>query len=131
MIYFSGMKEIRIVDRLKGKSNDMRDVAPDHSFEVRPLETPQEDAPVLAEDRPPSEKVKVRFDKFVQLVATHNFDEVLEQNASEEIVLSSNLLMDLANAHEDKTDPGRRTQLIFVVGIVLGIVGAYLIFKFF
>lgn len=129
---FFWMREIRIVDRPKGKSNDMRDVAPDHSFEVRPLDSSEEgsSAPALAEDRPPTEKVKVRFDKFVQLVATHNFDEVLEQNAGEEIVLSSNLLMDLANAHEDKSDPSRKTQMIFIVGIVLGIAGAYLIFKF-
>lgn len=118
-IFSYGMKEIRITDR----PAKMKDAFEVHSIEEN-LPTP---AP---EDRPPAEKVKVRFDKFVQLVATHNFDEVLEQNASEELIMSSNLLMDLANSHEDpQTD--KKTPTIFAIGLVLGIVFTYILFKFF
>ena len=131
------MRDIRIVDRPKGKSQENRDAgASENSFEVHSLNENQESAPMVsssssAEERAPTEKVKVRFDKFVQLVATHNFDEILEHNAHEEIVLSSNLLMDLANAHEDMTTPDRKVQMMFAGGLALGIACAFIFFKFF
>lgn len=79
----------------------------------------------------PGEKVKVKFDKFVQLVATHDFEEVMKQHAEEDIILSTNLLTDLANAHEE-AEPASKSKLpvIFIVGIIVGVVVTYLILRF-
>ncbi len=82
------------------------------------------------EDREPGELVKVRFDKFVQLVATHNFEEVLKNHAEEDIVMNSNLLMDLASAHED-TDDSKKQSAMIGVGVLIGLVVALVMFKLF
>ena len=111
------MREIRLTDNPKV----------DSPFEVRSLAAVSASG---AEVSQPAEKVKVRFDKFVQLVATHDFDEILEQNASEEIVMSSNLLMDLANAHEDVPQENKRIPVVFAAALVLGFILAFIIFKF-
>lgn len=122
------MKEIRIPDRpAKGKLRDIE--SNDGSgFEVHSIE--EVATPAESGGGDVGEKVKVRFDKFVQLVATHNFDEILQQNKDEELVMSSNLLMDLANAHEDN-GADRKTPTIFVIGLVLGVFFSYILFKFF
>ena len=45
-----------------------------------------------------SSYVKITFDRFVTLVANHSFIEVVEKNKNEEVIISTNLLTDLANA---------------------------------
>lgn len=110
------MREIRISDKPKV----------DGPFEVHSIEATSASE---SSKRVPTEQVKVRFDKFVQLVATHNFDEILEQNANEEIILSSNLLMDLANAHEDAPRENKKMPTIFAIALILGFVLAYVVFK--
>ncbi len=67
----------------------------------------------------PYSKVKVKFDKFVNLVASHAYEEVFENHIDEDIIVSTDLLTDLANAHEEKSD--RKMPMIFLVGIVLGV----------
>ena len=67
----------------------------------------------------PHSKVKVKFDKFVNLVASHAYEEVFEKHVDEDIIVSTDLLTDLANAHEEKSD--RKMPVIFLVGIVLGV----------
>lgn len=80
----------------------------------------------------PGELVRVRFDKFVQLVATHNFEQALKHHAQEDIIMNANLLMDLASAHEDPEPPNdKRSSILVGAGVVIGIVVAYLLFKFF
>lgn len=79
----------------------------------------------------PSEKVKVKFTKFVQLVATHDFEEVMQKHGDDDIVLNSNLLTDLASAHqeeEEKRDP--KLPIFLVVGVIIGVVITYLILRF-
>lgn len=79
----------------------------------------------------PGEKVKVKFEKFVQLVATHDFEEVMKQHADDDIILNSNLLTDLASAHqeeEEKRDP--KLPIFLVVGVIIGVVITYLILRF-
>lgn len=86
-------------------------------------------APIHAPE--PGNKVKVNFEKFVQLVATHDFEEVMKAHAHEDIILSTNLLTDLANAHEDEEpEQTNRTPVIFIVGILLGVIVTYLIIRF-
>jgi len=74
------------------------------------------------------EKVKVSFNNFVNLVANHNYEEVVDKNKDEEIIVSSDLLADLANAHEQEEE--RRIPAIFIIGVVLGIVVTYILLTF-
>lgn len=72
-----------------------------------------------------SPKVKIHFAKFVQLVANHSFIDIVDKNAEEEVIVSGNLLTDLANAHDRASE--RRMPLMFVAGLVIGIVLTYII----
>ncbi len=78
-------------------------------------------------DMKPHDKVKVKFDKFVNLVETHDCEEVFEDHMDEDIIISTGLLADLANAHEEK--PDRKVPFIFVVGILLGIGLAWILLR--
>lgn len=78
----------------------------------------------------PSNKVKVRFEKFVQLVATHDFTSLMKRYAEEDIILSTNLLTDLANAHEEEEVKTSKIPIFFVVGILIGVLITYLIIRF-
>lgn len=78
----------------------------------------------------PSEAVKMKFSKFVQLMASHNFDEVMQAHADEDIVVSTNLLADIASCHEElKQDDSRKLPLMLLVGIIIGIVITYLVIQ--
>jgi len=48
----------------------------------------------------PKDTVRVKFVKFVNLVASRDFREVIEQNANEEVIISSNLLTELAGSQD-------------------------------
>lgn len=74
-----------------------------------------------------SDKVKVKFDKFVNLIATHAYEDVLEKHVDDDVIISTDLLTDLANAHEEKQD--RKMPMIFLVGIILGIILTYVLLK--
>ena len=78
-----------------------------------------------------SEMVKVRFSKFVQLVATHDFEDVLKKYGDENIVVSGNLLTDLASAHEDvEARDNRKLPIMLLTGIVIGIIMTYLLIRY-
>lgn len=78
----------------------------------------------------PAEKVKVKFAKFVQLVATHDFEEVMKNHANEDIILSTNLLTDLANAHEEPQTQINRMPIFVLAGAAIGIALTYILLKF-
>lgn len=75
----------------------------------------------------PKDLIKVKFEKFVQLVASKDFFAVLERNKNEDIVLSSNLLTELASAVEEKTE--KKSPVIFLVGLAIGVIITYLLIK--
>jgi hypothetical protein len=75
----------------------------------------------------PHDKVRVKFDKFVNLIATHAYEEVFDRHADEDVIITTDLLADLANAHEDKRES--KVPLVFVVGILLGIVITWIILR--
>lgn len=77
-----------------------------------------------------SEFVKVKFSKFVQLVASHDFEEVMKDRGEEEVLVSPNLLTDLANAHEEASGDTRKLPVMFLIGIILGIIITYLVMQF-
>lgn len=74
------------------------------------------------------ETVKVKFSKFATLVANNNFQNVIDRNEDEDIIISSNLLTDLAGSYEKEEE--RRIPAIFIVGMVLGIVITYILLTF-
>lgn len=79
----------------------------------------------------PSDYVKVRFTKFVQLVASHNFEKAMKEHGDEDVVVPTNLLTDLANAHEEAPqEDKKKLPMIFLVGIVIGIIVTYIVFQF-
>ncbi len=72
--------------------------------------------------------IKVKFVKFVQLVASRDFMSVLEKNQDEDIIISSNLLTDLAGAVDQKTGD-KKIPIIFIVGLAIGVVLTYFLFR--
>ena len=77
----------------------------------------------------PADKVKIKFDKFVTLVATHTYEDILRKDAHEDVIISTNLLTDLANAHDEGGIGGKKLPLLFLVGLVLGVLVTWLILK--
>lgn len=86
--------------------------------------------PAEAARTEPGEKVKVKFEKFVQLVATHDFEEVMKAHAHEDIIVSTNLLTDLANAHEEGGDKNKKMPAVLIIGVLIGVVVTYLVIRF-
>ena len=93
-------------------------------FEKRSLE---EEKPTHPSGVSPSGYVKITFDRFVTLVANHSFVEVVERNKDEEIIMSTNLLTDLANAR--RFSPGTKGPVMVMGGLAIGILFGYLIFN--
>lgn len=75
----------------------------------------------------PGDLVRITFARFVQLVANHSFIDMVDKNADQPVIVSGNLLADLANAHDRTSE--RRLPLMFVGGLVIGIVLTYLLVK--
>ena len=122
----------------KSKSKKDLSIAQDDSFVVKHIDKDsQEDSAaqaIVRESRVVNhepealEKVKVSFDNFVKLVANHNYQDVIDKNAEEEVIVSSNLLADLANAHDQEEE--RRIPAIFIIGVLLGIVITYILLTY-
>ena len=74
-----------------------------------------------------SENVKVKFDKFASLVEAHATEELIEQCRDEDVIVSTNLLTDLANS--GKSDDKKKIPVIFLIGIVLGIAVTWILLK--
>lgn len=75
------------------------------------------------------DKVKVKFDKFVNLIASHAYEEIFHKHADEDIILSTDLLTDLANSHEEKPNDNRKVILMLFGGIVIGVAVAWLFLR--
>lgn len=110
-----GEQEVEI----KRISDDRED-----SFEVHHIGEPAS----LRESYSPGEKIKIKFVNFVQLVASHNFQKIVDKHHNEDIIVSTDLLADLANAHEDKEE--KKLPVIFAVGLIVGIIITYLLFRY-
>ncbi len=125
-------KSIDGPSKLKGnKEISLKEEDPE--FQIKHIEEENnedfvEQAKALNAEPQAVEKVKVSFDNFVNLVANHNYEEVVDKNRDEDVIVSSNLLADLANAHEQEEE--RRIPAIFIIGVVLGIVVTYILLTF-
>lgn len=70
--------------------------------------------------------VKITFGRFVALVANHSFEEVVERNENEDVIMSTNLLTDLANSR--RFSPNTKGPLMILGGLLLGVLIGYFIF---
>ncbi|MBU1992211.1 MAG: hypothetical protein ABH856_05130 [Patescibacteria group bacterium] len=113
------------------KIKKISDPVEEDSFEVHHIDDEADvasgDGPVSATVRP-GEIVKIKFSNFVNLVASHNFQKVVDKHQDEDVVVSTNLLADLANAHEDKEE--KKLPVIFAIGLIVGIILTYLLFRY-
>lgn len=115
------------IQRIESPDDYVPSVPP--KMNVTPVEEDIEDefdVPDM-EDLIPRETIKVKFGKFVQLVQNHDFIDVIEAHAEDEIIMTSNLLTDLAGAHDKREE--KKIPLVFVVGIVIGVVLTYIFFS--
>lgn len=76
-----------------------------------------------AADVEPRDFVRVKFPKFVQLISSRDCSEVVNANGDEDIVMSSNLLTELAGTHDEKGE--KKIPLVFLVGLAIGVVLTY------
>ena len=110
---------------LRAGDNDFSDA----EFQIHSME--DSDMPKAVEDNvreiTAHDRVKVKFDKFVNLIATHAYEEIFEKYNDEDVIVSTDLLADLANAHEEKQMG--KMPFIFLFGILLGILAAYFLMK--
>lgn len=82
----------------------------------------------MAAMKPYDNKVKIKFDKFVNLIATHAYEEIFENHLDEDVIVSTDLLADLANAHEEK-EGNKKIPIFFFIGILLGVVIAWILLR--
>ncbi len=124
---FAGDEE-GIIDLRSGDSGDS-DFS-DAEFEIHNMEEVDNfsrDAEPNIREITAHDRVKVKFDKFVNLIATHAYEEIFEKYNDEDVIVSTDLLADLANAHEEKQIG--KTHFLFLFGILLGIVATYFLMK--
>lgn len=76
----------------------------------------------------PDDKVKIKFDKFVNLIATHAYQEIFDKHLGEDVIISTDLLADLANAHEEKED-GKKGPIFLFAGILIGVLVTWMLLK--
>ncbi len=102
---------------------DPKDEGHEVEFEHTPL-NPQHGHP---SGMSASKYVTITFDRFVTLVANHSFADVVEANQDEEVIISTNLLTDLANAR--RFSPNPKPYLMILAGLAFGIFVGYLLFQ--
>ena len=109
---------------LRSADNDFSDA----EFQIHDMELDQsKNVDVNVREITAHDRVKVKFDKFVNLIATHAYEEIFDKYNDEDVIVSTDLLADLANAHEEKQIG--KTPFLFLFGILLGIVATYFLMK--
>jgi argonaute-like protein implicated in RNA metabolism and viral defense len=94
------------------------------AFEKQPIEDERANHPSGVNA---SGYIRITFDRFVTLVASRSFLEVVERNKNEDVILSTNLLTDLANAR--RYSPNTRTPLLVLGGLTVGILLGFFLFN--
>jgi hypothetical protein len=117
-----------VVHQIEDGDDDSNLTSSDASSEGKNFTSIFKESTILNEEPNVAEKVKVKFSNFVQLVANHNYEEVIEKNKDEDVIISSDVLADLANAHEQEEE--RRIPAIFIIGVILGIVITYILLRY-
>jgi hypothetical protein len=75
----------------------------------------------------PKDIIRVKFGSFVQLVANRDMEEMIELNGDQELIMSSNLLTELASVNDRREE--KKIPIVFLVGIAIGVVLTYIFFS--
>ncbi len=113
------------VINLRGESDSTIDFKINHVEEDEKCEVSCELESVAISS---SDKVKIKFGKFVNLVATHAYEEVVDKHMDDDIIISTDLLADLANAHEERGD--KKMPMMLMLGILIGIIITWFLIKY-
>ncbi|MBD3330021.1 hypothetical protein GF354_00655 [Candidatus Peregrinibacteria bacterium] len=76
-----------------------------------------------------SGKIRISFEKFVNLIATHDYEEIYSKNIDQDVIISTDLLADLANSHQLSEENTRKVPYFFIGGIILGIIITWILLK--
>lgn len=98
-----------------------------HSVAEEAKNEPPSSIPERFDEASAKELIKVRFGTFVNLIANRQLEDVFDSNAEQQIIMNSNLLTELASSKDRRED--KKIPLVFVVGIVIGIVLTYIFFS--
>jgi len=74
-------------------------------------------------------RISVKFPKFVQLIASHDFAYLMDQYAKEDIVISSDLLVDLAATPYDEPQDNKAAWVF--LGSVITVVAVAIVYVLF
>ena len=109
-----------LVDKLRMEAEaELEGVATSRSQNVRDME-------VIS-----GGKISVKFPKFIQLVATHDFDEIIERHKYEDLVISSDLLVDLAGSAPVSEEVHESKFSWVFLGLMMGLIGTSIVFLVF
>lgn len=75
-----------------------------------------------------SDNVKVKFDKFVNLVVSKADADMIEKYMDEDVIVGTNLLTDLASVEKEDKE-SKKVPLMFILGILIGVGIAYILLK--
>ena len=75
-----------------------------------------------------SHMVRIRFDKFVTLLSKYDFDDLINKFEDQDLIISTDLLADLANVPAPEPDE-KKPPYLFILGIVLGIIVTWVLVK--
>jgi hypothetical protein len=103
--------------------DETEDMGADVEFEKAVIAQPKDGHPSGIDA---SDYVKITFGRFVELVANHSFEEVVERNQDEDVIMTTNLLTDLANSR--RFSPNAKGPIMVLGGLLLGVLIGYFIF---
>jgi hypothetical protein len=77
-----------------------------------------------------TDRVSISFKNFIDLLASHSYGKIVENDeyANSKMTVSSDLLSVLANAHETRNE--KKLPLIFSIGLIVGVIIAYLVIRY-
>lgn len=101
---------------------------PDRGEERLSSNKEEKSVDIVEEAMQSGDRVKIKFDKFVNLVATHAYEDIVDRHQDDDIIISTDLLADLANAHEETGD--KKVPAMFLLGILLGVLVAWFLIKY-
>lgn len=98
-------------------------------FEFNPLE--DSDYSNESYDKPEKfgtgDKIKIKFGRFINLLANKDYDELFARYQNEDITISADLLTEIATPPEEKKS--NKVPLFFFIGIMLGVALTWMILK--
>ncbi len=131
------MKKDATID-LRGSSNEgddqpefevsqiIEETFADSAHEIKAMEESDLDLSAVSTSR----MVKIHFDKFVNLLSKYDYEFLINKFYDQDVIISTDLLADLANVPEAEKEPDKKLLYLFFGGLSVGIVLMWLLTKF-